>query len=98
VQGAKEERTFYYEEGLTITCEKKGHKTGSQADRNRNNAFGALEYTKRLEGKRVTVYYEEDSHCSGPLAVKIVIYEWGQKYRDLAKLHVLNYRHETRQT
>ena len=89
MRGAKEKRTFYYENGLIITYEKKGHKTGSQADRNRNSAFGALQYTKGLEGKRVTVYYEEDSHYSSPLAVKIVIYEWGQKYRDLARLQTV---------
>ena len=89
MRGAKEKRIFYYEKGLIITYEKKGHKTGSQADRNRNNAFGALQYTKGLEGKTVTVYYEEDSHYSSPLAVKIVIYEWGQKYRDLARLQTV---------
>jgi hypothetical protein len=86
VQGAKEKTTFYYEKGLIITHEKKGHKTGSQADRNRNNAFGALQYTKGLERKMVTVYYEEESHYSSPMAVKIVIYEWGQKYRHPARL------------
>ena len=86
MQGAKEKTTFYYEKGLIITHERKGHKTGSQADRNRNNAFGALQYTKGLEQKMVTVYYEEESHYSSPLAVKIVIYEWGQKYRDPARL------------
>jgi hypothetical protein len=72
VQGAKEERTFYYERGLIISYEKKARKTGSQADRNKNNVFGALQYTKGLEGKRVTVYYELNNFLS-PLAVKIVV-------------------------
>lgn len=75
VQGAKEERTFFYEKDLIIKYEKQSRKTSSQPDRNRNNPFGALQYTKGLEGRRVTVYYDEDSHYSSPVAVKIVIYE-----------------------
>jgi hypothetical protein len=74
VQGAKEEKTFFYERGLIISYGKKSRKTSSQADRNRNNPFGALQYTRGLEGKRVTVYYELNNSL-GPLAVKIVINE-----------------------
>ena len=74
VRGAKEKRIFYYEKGLIITYEKKGHKTGSQADRNKNNIYGALQYTKGLEGERVTVYYELNNSL-GPLAIKIVVQE-----------------------
>ena len=75
VRGTKEERTFFYEKGLIISYKKKDRKAGSQADRNKSNPFGALQYTKGLEGKRVTVYYEEDSHYSSPVAVKIVVQE-----------------------
>ena len=74
VQGSKEERTFFYEKGLIIKYEKESGKSSSQADRNRSNPFGALQYTKGLEGSRVTVYYELNNSL-GPLAVKIVIYE-----------------------
>ena len=73
VQGTKEERTFFYEKGLIISYEKKSRKAGSQVDRNKNNVFGALQYTKGLEGKRVTVYYEFSNYSLGPLAVKIVV-------------------------
>jgi len=74
VQGTKEERTFFYERGLIISYGKKSRKTSSQADRNKNNPFGALQYTKGLEGKRVTVYCEEDTHYSSPVAVKIAVH------------------------
>jgi len=75
VKGAKEERTFFYEKGLLITYEKKSRKAGSQADRNKNNAFGALQYTKGLEGRKVTVYYEKSPLYSSPVAVKIVVHQ-----------------------
>lgn len=75
VQGAKEKRTFFYEKGLIISYEKKSRKTGSQANSNKNNAFGVLEYTKGLEGKSITVYYDEDSPYSSPLAVKILVHK-----------------------
>jgi len=74
VRGTKEERTFFYEKGLIISYEKKSRKAGSPLDRNRNNPFGALQYTKGLEGERVTVYYELNNSL-GTLAVKIVVQE-----------------------
>ena len=74
VRSAKEERTFFYEKGLIIKYEKEKRKTSAQADRNRNDPFGALQHTKGLEGKRVTVYYM-GSNSLGPLAIKIVILE-----------------------
>ena len=75
VRSAKEERTFFYEKGLIISYGKKNRKTGAQADRNKSNPFGTLQYTEGLEGERVAVYYEGSTHYSSPLAVKIVIQE-----------------------
>jgi hypothetical protein len=72
VQGAKEERTFFYDAGLIIRYEKKGRTTDSQADRNKNNPFGSLEHTKGVEGEWVTVYYEKNAF-DDPHAVKIVV-------------------------
>lgn len=74
VQGDKEEKAFFSDSGLIISRERKNRKKSSQAQNNRNNLFGALQYTKGLEGKRVTVYYDEN--LLGDFnAVKIVIHE-----------------------
>ena len=74
VQGDKEENAFFSDSGLIISRERKNRKKNSQAQNNRNNLFGALQYTKGLEGKRVTVYYDENllGHLN---AVKIVVHE-----------------------